>query len=66
LKKAERKKYLEAARQQWQTEGEIEIDDNAKVSQAEGKPDGNGAFVQGWVWVYLDEETGSEPNPMNK
>ena len=50
---------IAAARSLYQSEGEIEIDDNAKVSKAEGNPD-NGAFVQGWVWVS-DEEAKSEP-----
>lgn len=50
---------IAAARGQYQTEGEIEIDDNAKLSRAEGNPD-DGAFVQAWVWVS-DEEASQEP-----
>ncbi len=50
---------IAAARGQYQTEGEIEIDDNAKLSRAEGNPD-FGAFVQAWVWVS-DEEASQEP-----
>ena len=50
---------IAAARSLYQSEGEIEIDDNARVSRAEGNPD-NGAFVQGCVWVS-DEEAKSEP-----
>ena len=50
---------IAAARSQYQSEGEIEIDENAKLSRAEGNPD-NGAFVQAWVWVS-DEEASQEP-----
>lgn len=35
----------------WEKEGEIEIDDNAVVSQSE-----RGAYVAAWVWVYLDDD----------
>lgn len=35
------------AKAQWMQEGEIEIDDNAKVSRGYD----NGAYVQAWVWV---------------
>ena len=59
MKQLTRKQMIAAARSLYQSEGEIEIDDNAKISRAEGNPD-NGAFVQGWVWVS-DEEAKSEP-----
>ena len=59
MKLPTRKQMIAAARSLYQSEGEIEIDDNAKVSRAEGNPD-NGAFVQGWVWVS-DEEASQEP-----
>ena len=59
MKQLTRKQMIAAARSLYQSEGEIEIDDNAKVSRAEGNPD-NGALVQGWVWVS-DEEAKSEP-----
>ena len=59
MKQPTRTQMIAAARSLYQSEGEIEIDDNAKVSRAEGNPD-NGAFVQGWVWVS-DEEAKSEP-----
>jgi hypothetical protein len=39
-----------AARQQWQREGEIEVDDNAEISRADDNFD-KGAYVQAWVWV---------------
>lgn len=44
--------YIDAARQEYQTEGEIEIDDNAVVSRSNG-----GAYVQAWVWAYDKEES---------
>jgi len=59
MKLPTRKQMIAAARSLYQSEGEIEIDDNARVSRAEGNPD-NGAFVQAWVWVS-DEEAKSEP-----
>lgn len=44
--------YLEAAREEYGREGELEFDDNAVISVSE---DG-GAYVMGWRWVY-DRET---------
>ena len=38
--------FRKAARDQYQREGEIEIDDSAIVSDSE-----DGAYVQAWVWV---------------
>jgi hypothetical protein len=35
-----------AAKEIWQSDGEIEIDDDAVVSPSE-----NGAYVSAWVWV---------------
>lgn len=32
---------------QWQEDGQVEIDDSAVVSEG----DDNGAYVQAWVWV---------------
>jgi len=49
---------IAAARSLYESEGEIEIDDNAKLSRADGNPD-DGAFVQAWVWVS-DEEADQE------
>lgn len=40
--------YVTAARAQYQKDGEIEVDDGAKVSRG----DDPGAYVQAWVWVY--------------
>ncbi len=41
-------RYIEKARKEYQEEGRIEIDDNAKVSKGED----DGAYVAAWVWVY--------------
>lgn len=46
------------AKEEHEREGEIEIDDNARVSEG----DDNGAYVQAWIWVsfegtVLDKET---------
>jgi hypothetical protein len=48
LKNKERD-YIEAARREYQLEGEIEVDDNAIVSTNDDGEDG--AYVQAWVWV---------------
>jgi len=47
------KQYREAAKKQYQKEGMVEIDDNAKISRG----DDDGAYVQAWVWVYTSEVT---------
>jgi hypothetical protein len=44
--------YRQRARQLYQEEGELEVDDDALVSVA----DGSGAYVQGWVWVDSEED----------
>ena len=40
------------AKELYHDEGEIEVDDNALVSAG----DGDGAYVQAWVWVPSEEE----------
>ena len=40
------------AKERYQREGEIEVDDNARVSFG----DDNGAYVQAWVWVPTNEQ----------
>lgn len=47
--------WIRLAREEWQEDGSIEIDDDAVVSISS---DG-GAYVQAWVWVYAPEEDGS-------
>jgi len=46
-----REKYVEAAKRLYEREGEIEIDENAELSDS-GDP---GEYVQAWVWVPQDE-----------
>jgi hypothetical protein len=58
MKLPTRKQMIAAARSQYQSEGELEIDDNVNLSRAEGNPD-DGAFVQARVWVS-DEEASHE------
>jgi hypothetical protein len=44
------------AKELYQTDGEIEVDSNARISRG----DDEGAYVEAWVWVPLnDEESGS-------
>jgi hypothetical protein len=43
-------KWEEAARRMYNKDGEIEIGYGAKVSMSE-----EGAYVQAWVWVPLEE-----------
>ena len=45
-------KWEEAARRMYNKDGEIEIDPGAKVSISD---EGEGAYVQAWVWVPLEE-----------
>ncbi|HEY5177871.1 MAG TPA: hypothetical protein VII95_20140 [Terriglobales bacterium] len=42
------------AKELYHQEGEIEVDNNARVSFG----DDNGAYVQAWVWVPSKEEPG--------
>jgi hypothetical protein len=46
----ERTRILAEARRLHAVEGELEIDEGARISRAKGNPDG-GAYVQAWVWV---------------
>ncbi len=41
--------YRSAASAKYHRDGQIEIDDNAKISRS---PGGGGAYVQAWAWVY--------------
>lgn len=41
-----REKYLPLAEQKYSSEGQVEIDDSAVVSDSE-----DGAYVAAWVWV---------------
>ena len=48
-----REKYIELARMQYQDDGAIEIDGNAKISQG---ADGQGSYVAAWLWVYNQDK----------
>lgn len=48
-KKERRLAILEMACTQYEKEGQIEIDGDAKLSEG----DDNGTYVQAWVWVDL-------------
>jgi len=52
--------YRAAARRRLEREGELEFDDDDKplVSRS---PDGDGACVQAWVWIYDDDITEEDP-----
>ncbi|MBV5324882.1 MAG: hypothetical protein J0626_06220, partial [Rhodospirillaceae bacterium] len=39
--------YIQKAKKLYERDGEIEVDDNAKVSEGSDP----GAYVQAWVWV---------------
>lgn len=59
---ARRAEIITMAKDRHGEEGEVEIDDNAKLSEG----DDNGAYVQAWVWVpfegtKFDRETPSSP-----
>lgn len=47
---ARHKAIIELARNEHEHDGEVEIDDDAKLSEADDNPD-NGCYVQAWVWV---------------
>lgn len=46
------KEIIAEAREMYASDGEIEIDDNARVSRS----DAPGAYVAAWVWVPFDED----------
>lgn len=48
---SERQTWIEKAREYYQEEGNIEIDNNAEISKSD-----EGAYVQAWVWVPNEEE----------
>jgi len=60
MSKEHRLWYIAQAREQYQKEGLIEVDDNATVSMGAEE----GAYVQAWVFVYdRSDETEEEPGP---
>jgi hypothetical protein len=47
--------YRQLAKQQYESEGEIEVDPHARVSRSEDHTGEIGAYVQAWVFVYKPE-----------
>lgn len=48
--------YIKLAREQYHSDGEIEIDDDVAVSRSFDEPGvETGAYVMAWVWVYKPE-----------
>ena len=43
--------FLSQARREYESEGEVEFDDDAVVSEGE-----EGAYVMGWFWVRREEK----------
>ncbi len=56
-KRPTNKQYRAAAKLAHHVDGEIEIDDKAKISK-DPKNEDQGAYVQAWIWVS-DEEIGN-------
>jgi len=52
LTKKQREDYIQRAKAQYEEEGSVEIDDNAKLSVGMDK----GVYVEAWVWVADEEE----------
>ena len=46
----EDKDFIKAAKEEWEDGGELQFDDDPKVSR---EKDSSGAYVQCWVWVDL-------------
>jgi hypothetical protein len=46
--------YVAKARELYQQDGEIEVDDGAVVSRNDDRDSSHGAYVQAWVWVDDD------------
>ena len=51
-KRVKLEEWIEAARNLYQKDGEIEIDDNAQLSPNDDPHTSRGCYVQAWVWVY--------------
>ena len=49
MSEAAKKRYRKKARESWGKQEDIEVDNDAQVSLADG-----GAYVQAWVWVEED------------
>jgi hypothetical protein len=56
---AARRRYVTAARELKAVEGELEVDENAKISM--GDPE-QGAYVQAWAWLSAADVYGNCPD----
>jgi hypothetical protein len=48
--------YRDLARDQFGRDGELEFDEDAKVSVSEDETGETGAYVAAWVWVALPDD----------
>lgn len=48
------KQFQDKAREVYEHDGELEIDNDAVVSREDD--DSVGAYVQAWVWIQFEEE----------
>lgn len=56
MKKERRLAILTMARKQYENDGEVEIDECAKISEGKHeKGESGGAYVAAWVWVDFAE-----------
>lgn len=47
--------FRERAKEMYEDEGTLEVDEGAKVSISEDQSGPTGAYVQAWVWVPLPD-----------
>lgn len=55
--------FLNRARAAYQADGEVEFDDDAKVSRSTRHRNPQGAYVQAWVWVEFPQQCTSREHP---
>lgn len=48
--------YIRDAKTMYQSDGEIEIEDDALVSRNDDSSSSDGAYVQAWVWIANEYE----------
>jgi hypothetical protein len=64
MTEAECDAFRRAALAQYHRDGECEVDENATVSaDAAWRSEGEGAYVQAWVWVPAESLTGADAKP---
>lgn len=47
--------YVESAKERYQRDGEVEVDEQSDNSALVSFSDDGGAYVLAWVWVYDDD-----------